>query len=309
MKVRVERLTKHFGRTRAVDGISFGFESGQIVGFVGPNGAGKTTTLRILATLEEPTAGDAFVDGRSVTQYPEEIRREIGFVPDEMPIYADTTVVEYLDFFARAFGLSGRRRTAAIENVVEFTNLGDLRDKTLNALSRGMRQRVSLARALVHDPSLLLLDEPASGLDPRARIELRELLRQLAERGRTIFISSHILTELTEMCASVVIIEKGRLVESGKVHEVARRSAGGRSFAVRPVERLDDLVRFLLEWPTARNARAAGREARVELEGDDRDAAALLAELIRRGFSIAEFRPLQAGLEDVFLSVTKGDVQ
>ena len=230
MKVRVEGLTKRFGRTCAVDTISFGFDGGQIVGFVGPNGAGKTTTMRILATLDEPTAGDAFVDGRSVTQDAEAVRRITGFVPDEMPVYADTTVLEYLDFFARAFGLAGARRRAALEGVIEFASLGGLREKPLRALSRGMRQRVSLARALVHDPALLILDEPASGLDPRARVELRELLRLLAARGRTVFISSHILTELTEMCTSVVIIEKGRLIESGTLNEVSRRRASARAF-------------------------------------------------------------------------------
>jgi len=309
VNVRVEGLTRRFGRTCALDGISFGFDAGQVIGFVGPNGAGKTTTMRILATLDDPTEGDAFIGGRSVTQDAEEVRRVIGYVPDEMPIYPDTTVAEYLDFFARAFGLRGAQRRDAVEGVIEFTGLGALREKPLKALSRGMRQRVSLGRALVHDPALLLLDEPASGLDPRARVELRELLRHLAARGRTVFISSHILTELTEICSAVVIIEKGKLVESGGLHEVAGRRTNARTYAVRPLERFDDLRRLLLERPEARNVRAAGPEILFELEGDDRAAAVLLTELIRHGYPLAEFRPLRAGLEDLFLTVTKGELQ
>ena len=223
MKVRVENLRKHFGRTRAVDGISFEFDAGQIFGFVGPNGAGKTTTMRIMATLEEPTGGDAFVDGVSVTQYPEQVRRLVGFVPDALPAHGDTTVSEYLDFFARAYGLRAKARRGAVEAVEEFAGIGPIRGKLLKALSKGMKQRVSLARALIHDPSLLIMDEPAAGLDPRARIELRELLCALAGRGKTVFISSHILTELTEICHGVVIIERGRIVEQGAIGEVMAR--------------------------------------------------------------------------------------
>lgn len=309
MNVRVEGLTRRFGRTLALDRVTFGFDGGQIVGFVGPNGAGKTTTMRILATLDDPTEGDAFIGGCSVTQDVEAVRRVIGYVPDEMPVYPDTTVIEYLDFFARAFGLRGPRRREAVQAVVEFTNLDALREKPLAALSRGMRQSVSLARALVHDPALLLLDEPASGLDPRARVELRELLRRLAARGRTIFISSHILTELTEICAAIVIIEKGRIVESGALHEVARRRAATRTYAVRPLDRRQELLRRLLERSETRHARAAGPEILFELDGDERAAATLLADLVREGYEVVEFRPVRAGLEDLFLTVTRGDVQ
>ncbi|MCL2624726.1 MAG: ABC transporter ATP-binding protein, partial [Planctomycetaceae bacterium] len=199
MDVYIVDLVRQFGKTNAVDHVTFSFGGGQIFGFVGPNGAGKTTTMRILATLDEPTSGDIFVGGRSVTQYPDEVRRLVGFMPDSLPEYRDITVHEYLDFFARAFKIRQPRRRKIVEHVEEFVGLVDFREKTLSQISKGMKQRVSLARAIVHEPEVLVLDEPANGLDPRARIELRELLKALREQGKAILISSHILTELGEM--------------------------------------------------------------------------------------------------------------
>ena len=199
MKIIVENLRREFGQTVAVNDVSFQFESGQIFGFVGPNGAGKTTSMRIMATLDEPTAGDVRLDNLSVVEDPERARHLIGFVPDELRAYWDTTVNDYIDFFARAYGLRGDAREQAVLSVEEFTNTAGIRDKQLRSLSKGMKQRVSLARALVSDPQFLILDEPAAGLDPRARIELRELLVLLANQGKAIFISSHILAELTEI--------------------------------------------------------------------------------------------------------------
>src|SRR5262245_1754698 len=221
MKVSVVHLKKHYGRTRAVDNLSFGFTSGQIFGFVGPNGAGKTTTMRILATLEEPTSGDAYIDGVSVTQYPERARQLVGFVPDNLPTHRDMSVDEYLDFFGRAYGLRSPHRRRVIDRIEDFTNLTGIRYKSLMALSKGMKQRVSVARALLHDPPVLILDEPANGLDPRARIELRELLKALTSQGKAILISSHILTELGEICDGVIIIEHGRMLRAGHLDHMA----------------------------------------------------------------------------------------
>src|SRR5262249_57433100 len=209
MKVQIVNLKKHFGATRAVDDVSFTFSSGQVVGFVGPNGAGKTTTVPILATLDEPTAGDALIDGVSVVQEPEKARHLVGYVPDSLPTHRDMSVHEYLDFFARAYGLRGPRRRQVVEQVEEFTNLAGIREKFVVALSKGMKQRVSVARALLHDPPVLIMDEPAAGREPRARIELRELLKVLSAQGKAILISSHILTELAEVCNGAVIIERG----------------------------------------------------------------------------------------------------
>ena len=216
MDVRVNNLKRYFGGTKAVDGVSFSFSSGHIVGFVGPNGAGKTTTMRILATLDEPTEGDATIDGVSVVDEPEKARRLVGFMPDTLPTHRDMTVHEYLDFFARAYGLRGANRNALVERVEEFTNLTGINRKFLRDLSKGMKQRVSLARSLVHDPPVLVLDEPANALDPRARIELRELLKILADQGKAILVSSHILTELAEMCNGVVIVEQGACSAPGR---------------------------------------------------------------------------------------------
>src|SRR5438128_3532783 len=220
MRISVLHLRKHFGKTKAVDDISFTFTSGQIYGFVGPNGAGKSTTMRILATLDEPTAGDAFVDGVSVVEEPERARRLVGYVPDSLPTHRDMSVHEYLDFFARAYGLAGRHRLQVLERIEEFTNLTGIREKPVVALSKGMKQRVSIARAILHDPPVLIMDEPAAGLDPRARIELRELLKMLSWQGKAILISSHILTELAEICDGVVIIEHGKILRAGKLDKI-----------------------------------------------------------------------------------------
>jgi ABC-2 type transport system ATP-binding protein len=311
LKVEVRELRRHFGKTKAVDGISFSFAGGQIFGFIGPNGAGKTTTMRILATLDEPTSGDAFIDGASTTQEPEAARRLVGYMPDTLPTHRDVSVHDYLDFFARAYGVRGSRRREVVASVEEFTNLAGIREKTLKALSKGMKQRVSLARALVHDPPLLVLDEPAAGLDPRARVELRELLRVLAGRGKAVLVSSHILTELSEMCDGAVIIEQGKLVAAGTLAEIAAGTAAGRKVhvRVRALGALDALERQLLEVPHVVAARADGDAVEAEVDGGDEVSCEVLAELVRRGVKVVDFHQRRADLEDVFLSVTKGEVQ
>jgi len=309
MNVEVTELCRHFGGTKAVDGISFSFAAGHVFGFVGPNGAGKTTTMRIMATLDEPTSGDARVDGISVVQQPERVRRLLGYVPDFLPTLAGMSVHEYLDFFARAYGLAGAVRRKAVTEIEEFTGVAPIREKLLQALSRGMKQRVSLGRALIHDPRLLILDEPAAGLDPRARVELRELLAALAGQDRAVFISSHILSELREICDGVVIIEQGRILATGSMDEVITRSAPKRTLIIRAIERQSPLRRELLEMPHVEAVRASGTELFVEIDGSEQVAAELLAQIIARGYRIAEFSQRRAGLEDVFMSVTKGGVQ
>lgn len=308
MRIEIENLKKYFGKTKAVDGISFSFGSGDVFGFVGPNGAGKTTTLRILATLDEATDGDAAIDGVSITQYPEIIRREIGFVPDALPSHRDTTVHEYLDFFARAYGLGGKDLAQAVAGVEKFTKLSSFRNKTLHQLSKGMKQRVSFGRALVHDPSVLIMDEPAAGLDPRARVELRELVLALAQQKKAVLISSHILTELAEMCNGVVIIEQGKLLQSGTIEDVSKQDTPFRTVAIRGLENQHKLFKAILQMPQVEAARQEGPEIFVEFKGDDAAGCEMLAELIRRGFIIAEFRHTKKSLEDMFMSITKGDL-
>ena len=309
MKVRVQNLRKEFGATVAVNDVSFSFDSGHIFGFVGPNGAGKTTTMRIIATLDDPTRGDVLINGISVRQQPEHARQMVGYVPDSLPAHGDITVHEYLDFFARAYGLRGQKRTQAIQAVVEFTGVTDILEKPLKALSKGMKQRVSLGRALVNDPDVLILDEPAAGLDPRARIELRELLLLLAQRGKAILISSHILTELTEICNGVVIIERGHLLETGTIEEVLKKNSAKRTLSIRVLDRRAELLRELMQTPRVEHPREVAGEIHFETDGDEAHDAEILGQLIARQFRVVEFRQTKADLEDIFMSVTKGGVQ
>src|SRR5688572_9300947 len=225
--IELKRLFRFFGPTRAVQDVSFEVGRGQVFGYIGPNGAGKTTSMRILATLDLPTFGDALVDGFSCVNDPDRVRRRLGFMPDYFGTYADVDCYEYLDFFARSYGLAGRERHQAIKHTMSFTKLDLLATKPIRGLSKGMRQRLCLGRAMIHDPSVLILDEPANGLDPRARIELREMIRQLAAAGKTVLVSSHILTELAEMCDVVAIIERGQLLAVGSVAEIQKQAARG----------------------------------------------------------------------------------
>jgi ABC-2 type transport system ATP-binding protein len=309
MLVQILNLKKHYGTTRAVNDISFSFSSGQIFGFVGPNGAGKSTTMRVLATLDEPTSGDALVDGISVVEDPEKAHRLVGYVPDALPDHRDISVHEYLDFFARAYGIRGERRRKVVEEIEEFTNLLGIREKHVNALSKGMKNRVSVARALVHDPPVLIMDEPASGLDPRARIELRELLKVLAGQGKAILISSHILTELAEICTGAVFIERGKLLRAGTLEQLLKEDTPHRTVVIRPLGRLDELHQHLLIQPNIEDVRVSDSALEVEIAGDEEDCCRLLAALVGENFRIIEFRPRRADLEQIFMNVTRGDVQ
>ena len=308
MELNIVNLRKDFGTTRAVDDISFSFSSGQIIGFVGPNGAGKTTTMRILATLDEPTNGDAKIDGVSIVEVPEQARRLIGYVPDALPMHRDISVNEYLDFFARAYGLVGARRRQVIENIEDFTNLTEIREKTLHELSKGMKQRVSLARALLHDPPVLVMDEPAAGLDPRARVELRELLRILSDQGKAILISSHILTELSEICDSAVIIEQGRIITAGTLQEIAKSDVEHHTVLIRSLNQQDDLYKALLLIPNVAAVNRVGNEVEARITGSEEMCSDLLENLIRDGHRIVEFRQQGSDLESVFMNVTQEEV-
>ena len=303
MKVELLHLTRVFQRGfKAVDDLSFSFASGEVVGFVGPNGAGKTTTMRMLATLDVPDSGDILLDGKSILDDPSIAHRAIGFMPDDLPDRADTTVDEYLDFFGRAYGLRGKTLADAINGVEDFTGLTSFRDKTLKQLSKGMKQRVSLARALVHDPQVIVMDEPANGLDPRARIELRELVRALAEQGKAILISSHILSELEEMCTTSVIIERGRRLSTDFKDETAWirlkfNSDGG-----------EGVLAKLLEMPAVKEAELSGSGFRVRIEAGDDAAERLANELFQKGLVPIHFASEAGRLEDVFMHVTKGSL-
>ncbi len=307
--VRVEGLVKRYDGLAAVDGLDLQVDEGEIFGLVGPNGAGKTTTLRILATLLEPTAGDAEIAGRSVRRNPAGVRRVVGFMPDVFGVYDDMKVWEYLDFFGRCYGLSADRRRRMIGDLLELVDLADKRDAYVAELSRGMQQRLCLAHALVHDPAVLLLDEPASGLDPRARVELRELLRELRSLGKTIVVSSHILPELEELCSSIAIIDHGRVLAQGRVAEIEARLRIGSVLRARVLG--DETAREAARaWFAAQPAVAAADvdpEGTLEIgfAGDDEAAADLLAAAVAAGHRIAAFARAASDLEELFLQVTE----
>jgi ABC-2 type transport system ATP-binding protein len=315
--IALRRLHRFFGLTRAVNDISFEVYRGQVFGYIGPNGAGKTTSMRILATLDLPTAGDALVDGFSVIDDPDRVRRRLGFMPDYFGTYPNINCEEYLDFYARAYGLVGRERTRAIEHTMGFTGLDVLREKPINGLSKGMKQRLCLGRAMVHDPSVLILDEPAAGLDPRARIELREMIGQLAADGKTCLISSHILTELAEMCDIVGIIEQGQLLAVGTVEEI--QHGGGHERDIHHVAekvvklRVLENTAGLADWLRARDDLSDvvpnGELVTFIHWHDVTWEAELLREMIVGGFRIASYGGQAKSLEDVFLQVTRGRVQ
>src|SRR4028118_1610543 len=234
--IQIKDLTKTYRELTAVRGLNLSIEQGDVFGFIGPNGAGKTTTIKVLATLLEPTTGVAYVDGVDVVRNPLEVRRLIGYMPDFFGVYDDVKVWEYLDFFAAAYKIPANKRKAIIDDVLELTDLTGKREAYVESLSRGMKQRLCLAKTLVHDPKVLLLDEPASGLDPRARIEFRALLKELKAMGKTIIVSSHILPELADFCTSVGIIERGQLIVAGPIDAIMREVIGGRVLEIRVPE-------------------------------------------------------------------------
>ncbi len=314
--IQLRRLFRDFGRTRAVNDVSFEVDRGQVFGYIGPNGAGKTTSMRILATLDLPTAGDALVDGFSCVNDPDRVRRRLGFMPDYFGTYPDMNCWEYLDFFARAYGLVGRQRQQAMRNVMGFTRLDGLAQKPIKALSKGMKQRLCLARAMVHDPSVLVLDEPAAGLDPRARIELRDMIGEVAANGTTVLISSHILTELAEMCDRVAIIEQGRLLAVGTVDEILadvrrRQNLSGHrpTLAVSVLGETDPFIRWLSDRPAVDAIGVDGEFITFEYDRQRECQAELLAEMIQAGFRVDHFGTRQTTLEDAFMHVTEGRVQ
>ena len=306
--VRTEGLVKRYDGTLAVAGVDLVVPSGEIFGLVGPNGAGKTTLLRILATLLPPTAGEAAVAGLSIRREPDAVRRVIGYMPDSFGVYDDMKVWEYLDFFGRCHGLSAAQRRRAIGDLLELIDLADKRGEYVHSLSRGMQQRLCLAHALVHDPAVLLLDEPASGLDPRSRIELRELLRELGRLGKTIVISSHILPELEELCTSVAILDRGRVLASGRVEAIHDRLRGGAVVRARILgdePAASAAERFFAARPEVASVELLPTgELELALRGADEVAAALLAAAVAAGHRVASFAPAASDLEDLFLQLT-----
>lgn len=307
--VETKGLTKFFGNLLAVDGLNLKVPTGSLYGLIGPNGAGKTTTLRMLAGLLEPSEGEILLDGDALNGQWRELHQKIGFMPDFFGVYEDMLVWEYLDFFARCYRLPQDRRRKVVDELLELVDLLRKRDAYVHTLSRGMRQRLCLAHALVQDPQVLLLDEPASGLDPRARVEMRELLRELGAMGKTIILSSHILSELADLCSEIAIIEQGRIVASGTLEDISRQVGPGRLINIRVLSDVDSAGVVL------RNIKGVGevfvvddQHLEVEFNGDDRDSVELLRDLINAGILVASFGETGQNLEDIFLRLTRGEV-
>lgn len=307
--IELRNLHRYFGKTHAVENMSFQVHAGEVFGYIGPNGAGKTTSMRILATLDEPTAGDAFVDGFSVVDDPDRVRKRLGFMPDYFGTYENVNVEEYLDFFARAYGLRGSQRRQSIQAVMDFTLLDRLADKPINGLSKGMKQRLCLGRTMIHNPAVLVLDEPAAGLDPRARIELREMIAQLAEMGKAVLISSHILTELAEICDKVGIIEQGQLLAVGTVDEISEKIEAFSRVRLRTLERGEELAAWLDAHPDVSDLDVSAGIALFNFGGPPHELANLLREVIEADFPVVDFSSKAKSLEDIFLHVTEGRVQ
>jgi ABC-2 type transport system ATP-binding protein len=306
--IEIKKLTKRFGNLTAVDNLDLRIEPGDIFGFIGPNGAGKTTTMRILVTLMDPTSGAASIDGLDVTKKGKDVRRRVGYMPDFMGVYDDLKVFEYLEFFAAAFGIEYRKRKAIVEGVLELTDLMSKQGAAVDSLSRGMQQRLGLARVLIHDPKVLILDEPASGLDPRARIEIRELLRELKRMGKTIMISSHILSELEEICDRVGIIEHGKLVFGGTMEEIRPRLGLHSKVRVKVLGDDDKAVELLTALPQIQAVDAVGDYLSVTFREGEQTDGIIARTLVNGGVDLVYLQPEQLKLDDAFLKLTKGMV-
>ncbi|TDU81590.1 ABC-2 type transport system ATP-binding protein [Prosthecobacter fusiformis] len=301
----VENLQRSFGSLQAVQGVSFSIAHGQVVGFVGANGAGKTTTMRILATLDYPNEGTVKIGGHNVVHYPAKVRRLLGWMPDSFGTYEHMTVLEYLDFYARALGYKGQERLQRIQEVMDFTDLTPLADRMSNKMSKGQTQRLCLGRALLHDPQILIMDEPAAGLDPKARVELKQLIRILAEEGKTILISSHILSELGEMCDSLLFIDKGRIVHHGNAESMTQGTATETTLVnVQVVGEPGQLVQWALTAPMIEIVEETKRGARLRiLSKDESTLAGVLRRMITDGLQVTDYHREERRLEDAFIDM------
>jgi ABC-2 type transport system ATP-binding protein len=309
MIVQTINLTKRYGKLVALNNLNLQIEDGECFGYIGPNGAGKTTTIKILATLLQPTWGEARICGHVIGYESRKIRPLIGYVPDFFGAYEDMVVQEYLEFFASAYNITGKQRSRVVGDVLELTDLSGKRDALVDSLSRGMQQRLSVARVLLHDPKVLLMDEPASGLDPRARIEIRELLKELRNMGKTIIISSHILHELAELCTTVGILESGELLFHGPIAEIIAKVKRGTRLHVRVAEQQDLAAQLLRRVRGIKSVAQRDGRLLVELESSTHDFTGIAKILLENNFRICEIREEEVNLETAFMRLTKGIVQ
>lgn len=310
--VVTQELTKRYGEFTALDSLTIEVRAGEILGFIGPNGAGKTTTIKILVGLARPTSGTASIAGADCVKQAHRIKRLVGYMPDRFGSYDNMRVREYLDFFGAAFGIPRRKRNSRIDEVLETTNSGYMQDRFVSSLSHGMQQRIGVARTLLHDPEVLILDEPANGLDPHARIEIRNLLLNLAKMGKTLIVTSHILPELSRICDQVAILSQGKLRAAGPVEEIMKQVQQQRLFEVQlgDEDQIDRTAGELRDWlggdSTVTPSSTEGL-VRFETSRGEEELGDLLSHLIGRGLRVTQFREVASDLEDAFLSVTKDE--
>lgn len=305
--LEIKDLVKNYGKFTAVDRLTLSVGKGAICGFVGPNGAGKTTTMRIMSGLLNASSGNVIIDGVDVTKNPRALREKIGYMPDFFGVYDNLKVTEYMDFYAGAYGIAYKDRAPIIDNLLEIVDLSHKKESYVDSLSRGMKQRLCLARSLVHDPDLLILDEPASGLDPRARVEMKEVLKQLQEMGKTIIISSHILPELAEMCTEVCIINHGKLAAQGSVQEIMQKLSQKRIIHIEPLREMEKMVQILKEQPTIRSIVENTKDVEFDFTGTNDELSSVLKQLIMADIPLISFKEKEGNLEEVFMQVTGGE--
>lgn len=305
--LEVNNLVKTYGKFTAVNDLSFKIEKGSIFGFVGPNGAGKTTTMKIMAGLLHATRGRITIDGEDITRNPDLLKDKIGYMPDFFGVYDNLKVREYMDFYAGAYYIPVSERVELIDNLLEIVNLTEKKEFYVDSLSRGMKQRLCLARSLIHDPEILILDEPASGLDPRARVEMKEVLKQLGNMGKTIIISSHILPELSEMCTEIGIIDRGVMQAQGTVLQIMRMLSKQRIISITPLNHMENLLNLLKEIPKVSNIVENEDNVEIYFDGEDQEVADLLGNIIQSGIPVLAFKEKDGDLEEIFMQITGGE--
>ena len=304
--VTIRNLTKTYGRYRALNNLNLHIDKGDIFGFVGPNGAGKTTTMRIICGLLQADWGEVYIDGIDALNNNELIKRKVGYVPDFFGVYDNFKVMEYMEFYGSMYGLEGEAVRKTSLGLLDLVNLSDKQDAYVDGLSRGMKQRLCVARALIHNPQLLILDEPASGLDPRARFEMKEVMKNLGSMGKTIIISSHILPELGEMCNCIGVMEKGNLVASGKVEEITKHSRHSNPLTIQILENKALAIQILKQTPLVEKISIRDDAIIIAFSGDDNEMAQLLSSLVMNGVKVCNFNREKGNLETLFLEITGG---
>lgn len=305
--LEIKNLVKKYGKFTAVNDLNLTVPESSIFGFVGPNGAGKTTTMKIMSGLLKATGGNVIIDGVDVTKKPRALKERIGYMPDFFGVYDDLKVMEYMDFYAGTYYIPYEQREALINNLLEIVDLSHKKEDYVDGLSRGMKQRLCLARSLIHDPKLLILDEPASGLDPRARVEMKEILKQLQTMGKTIIISSHILPELAEMCTEVGIIDQGHIVVQGTVQEIMMQMTKVRRIQIHPLENMEGLLKILEEQPTVADVIENTLDVEFSFQGTDQELTALLKQIVLADIAVLSFKEKEGNLEEIFMQVTGGE--